>query len=119
MVHCGSGGGRRDRPRDMAHHLVLVMPCPTARARHQVPRQNRWSAWRGWCARAGAGALDHLRLVENTASRRAIRLSGSSICSSSVSTQPVASFSGLIQMLAFSFLEYYPFFYIGLLLFLH
>ena len=36
MVHCGIGRGRRDRPRDMAHHLVLVMPCPTARARHQA-----------------------------------------------------------------------------------
>src|SRR5215217_6195405 len=36
MVHCGIGRGRRDRARDMAHHLVLVMPCPTARARPQA-----------------------------------------------------------------------------------
>src|ERR1700758_2499077 len=34
MVPCGAGGGRgqRDRPWDMAHHLVWMMPCPTAYA---------------------------------------------------------------------------------------
>src|SRR4051794_32009069 len=39
MVHCGIGRGRRDRPRDIAHHPVLVMPCPTAHAYHRDRRE--------------------------------------------------------------------------------